>query len=123
MIIEKEEVIKRLASLGYEAVSEDDFLIDFLIQAVYQTLLNETNADEVPEGLRYVAINMVCGQLLNNKLAINKIDVEQAISSIREGDTSVSYSGGKDPKEFLAEYYQKLTMPISEIVKYRKLSW
>lgn len=123
MMIEKEEVIKRLSSLGYEVVEEDDFLIDFLIQSVYQTLLNETNTDEIPDGLRYVAINMICGKLLINKLATDKIEIEKAISSIREGDTSVTYSVGSDPKQFLNDYYQKLTTPISEIVKYRRLSW
>lgn len=121
-MVEREQIITRLATLGYVANESDYPLIDYLIDSVYQTILNETNCDNMPDGLKFVAIDMICGQILNSKLANNQLDIDQAISSIREGDTSVSYAVGTDPKEFLKNYYTSL-MHSRELVKYRKLVW
>lgn len=121
-MIEREEVITRLCTLGYAATENDNPLIDYLIDSVYQSVLNETNCDEMPEGLKFVAIDMVCGQILTSKLANNQIDVEQVVTSIREGDTSVSYANGGDPKEFLKTYYSNL-IHNKQLYKYRKLVW
>jgi hypothetical protein len=121
-MIEREQIITRLCTLGYAATENDNPLIDYLIDSVYQSVLNETNCDEMPEGLKFVAIDMVCGQMLTSKLANNQIDVEQAVTSIREGDTSVSYADGGDPKEFLKTYYSNL-IHNKQLYKYRKLVW
>lgn len=118
-MIERTDIISRLATLGYEATEQDNALIEYLIKSVYQSILNECNIDEVPEGLRYVAIDMICGHILKSKLANDSIDVEKAVQSIREGDTSVTYT---DPKQFLSNYYDSL-IHNKELVKYRRLVW
>lgn len=122
MVIEKEEIAIRLATLGYNATTLDDGLIDYLIQSVYQSILNECNVEEVPEGLKFVAIDMICGHILVNKLANGAIDIEKAVQSISEGDTSVTYASGLDPKQFLLDYYNGL-IHNKELVKYRRLVW
>lgn len=121
-MIERIDIIKRLSTLGYEATSEDDALIDYLIGAVYQSILNDCNINEVPKELKYVAIDMVCGHILQNKLAMGSIDVEKAIKSIKEGDTTVTYADGSDPKSYLSRYYGNL-IRNKKLVRFRRLEW
>ena len=122
-MIDREKIIKRLASLGYEAIEEDDFLIGFLIESTYQTILNQTNQESIPDELENIAVDMVCGKLLHGKLSMNKIDIEKAVASIREGDTSISYVNTSDPQAFLNDFYKNMMLPIRDLIKFRKLVW
>jgi hypothetical protein len=90
-----EDVISRLAAFGYAVTDADMWLINFIIGKVAETIKNECNVDEVPDGLRYVAVDMVCGEFLLAKQGSGQelgIDVEAAVKQIKEGDTQITYA-------------------------------
>ena len=64
--MELELIINRLNDLGYNYKESKDkaILESFVIPKVENHIKNETNQTEVPEELKYVAIDMVCGEFL-----------------------------------------------------------
>lgn len=123
-----EEVIHRLESLNYEVKKEkDEFLLKFVIKKVEQDIKNKTNQSEVPDELRFVLIERVCGEFLyslrgSNMLTNNQIDA--IISSVKEGDTSVSFDVSSSPEakfDILVSYLRNYG--YSEILRYRRIVW
>jgi hypothetical protein len=98
-----EDVKQRLVSFGYDVTAADNWMLNFCIQKVETHIKNSCNVAEVPEGLRPVAIDMACGELLFGKKQSGQgvgIDFEAAIKSVTEGDTTVTFdtSGGAEAK-------------------------
>jgi hypothetical protein len=92
-----EDIVKRLASLGYVVAPEDEWTLNFLIDKVTERILADINCAELPEGLYYVAVDMVCGEFLRAKRSngtLSGFDAEAAIKVIKEGDTSITYATG-----------------------------
>ena len=57
----REKVISFLNAMGV-TVSDNDSLLDFVIQSVTQTVKNETNQLALPEGLEMSAVYICAGQ-------------------------------------------------------------
>lgn len=90
-----EDVTSRLAALGYTVTDADTWLLTFIVGKVEETIKNECNIDEVPDGLHYVEVDMVCGEFLLAKQGSGQelgIDVEAAVKQIKEGDTQITYA-------------------------------
>jgi len=118
----KEDIIKRLASLGYTFNEDKDYwVIEFLIEKVTNTIKNETNQSEIPEALYQVAIDMVCGEFLKTKKASGElsgfvIDVNAlTLKQKSQGDTSVSFAADKTMS---AE--ERLNAAIDHLINYGK---
>jgi len=98
----REDIIERLASLGYTFdEGKDGWVIGFLIEKVTNTIKNKTNLSEIPEGLYQVVVDMVCGEFLKAKKASGdlngfaaNLDVV-ALKQKSQGDTSVSFAVDK----------------------------
>ena len=120
------DVVSRLGSLGYTATDEDGWAINFLISKAAESIKSGCNTADVPEGLRYVAADMVCGELLQMKKAAGRLegyDAGAAVRQISEGDTSVTYAvpDGAVTIDSLIAYLINHGKP--QLASYRRLTW
>ena len=124
-----EAVLKRLVSFGYELKDDDGWVLCFAMQKVENRIKNSCNTTSIPDGLFYIAVDMVCGEFLFTKkqtgqLEITKLDFSGAIKQISEGDTSVTFADGtSDEDKFNRMINYLMTNGEGDFVCYRKLKW
>ena len=99
-----ELIVKRLEVLSYKVTSEDKFMIMFTAQKIEQHIKNVCNLLELPEGLKYVYVDMVCGEFLQCKYNLNQLDddnfsIEDAVS-VSLGEARVSFVDASSNKKF-----------------------
>ena len=122
-------VLNRLSSFGYTVTSEDEWMIAFCIQKVNTHIMNSCNTLSIPEGLFYVAVDRVCGEFLyslksTGKLSLEDLDLDGAITQIKEGDTTVQFATGTSEDEKFTAFVKFLqTEGAGDEVCYRKLKW
>ena len=123
----KKEVIKRLASLNYNATDKDEFILKYIIDKVEQDIKNKTNQSEVHEGLHFVFIERVCGEFLQGLRSSNLLtheQIEAIVTTIKEGDTSVSFDKDSSPQAIFDTYIRYLVNYGNDaFAKYRKFVW
>ena len=123
-----EEIKERLTSLGYSATDVDNVSIKFLIDKVEQHILHWCNIDDVPECLKYVVIERVCGEFLLDKASFNQLDeslVATMIRSTKEGDTEVNYQvGATTPLDILRSQCKTMIgYGASDLIAHRRFPW
>ena len=125
-----EAVLKRLAVFGYHAEGQnDEFALCFAIQKVEEHVKNSCNTATIPDGLVPVAVDRVCGEFFYAKkqtgqLQIADLDFSGVVTSISEGDTSISFgAGASDDERFNQMLNYLTTQGESDFVCYRKLKW
>lgn len=123
MIPTIEEIKARLLSLGYEATEADDAFISFMIDKTEERIKTAINRTDIPEEFKYEFIDEVASNFIQAKLATGGIDVDKVITSISEGDTSVSFDGSKDKTSLLMAHLNDLKISQTMIVKHRRLVW
>lgn len=114
-------IIGRLRQLGFSGDIEH---LDFLIAKAKQTILNMTNQCEVPRELRFVLIDMVVGEFLSIKKAqgnLEDFDVEAALKTVKQGDTSVTYAVTSDSVAPFHALLEMLTDRETEILGFRRV--
>lgn len=125
----RDDVIEYLATLGYEVGENDKVLIEYTEKTVLQYILNFCNLSELPDELYYTALEMIVGNFLNTKwttgsLDLGDLDLSAPVSSIKEGDTQVSYSTGTtDNATMLKTFIQRVTNCDEQLVAFRRLRW
>jgi hypothetical protein len=124
-----DDVVERLEMLGYKYdEATDSVLINYLILENEMFIKNFCNIGAIPNELKYVEIELVSGKFLENKYSTGKLNDEnfsitQAISSIKEGDTSVSF-GNSNTQETTSSFIKKLiNSSINELISFRKFKW
>lgn len=128
------EVAKRLKSLGVHAVVEKDYGVKYATDNAETTIKNETNLNIVPEGLKFVWLDMAAGYYLQEKKSIGQlclrgVDLSEApAKSITEGDVSITFAsvsdGVKTPEARLDELIKKLTNPPDSVyAAFRRFKW
>ena len=124
-----EAVLKRLASFGYTLKKDDSWGICFASQKVESRIKNSCNTTNIPDGLFFVAVDMVCGEFLfakkqTGELKFTDIDLGGAISEIREGDVTVKFASGSSDEENFNSFLNVLMHGgEGDFVCYRKLRW
>lgn len=125
-----EDVTKRLESFGYEVTEADDWMIEFLIQKIENSIKVDCNINTIPEELYEIAVDMVVGEFLLNKKSRGQLegfDLEAAVKQIHEGDTSVTFAigdGSKTPEERLDELILYLmNYGKGKFAAYRCIKW
>lgn len=94
------DVVKsRLQSFNYTATASDNVILTFEIEKVTNTIKNECNVSEIPDGLTNIAIDMVCGNFLNSQKtfspdSLTMIDLTEAVKQIQAGDTNTVFATG-----------------------------
>lgn len=122
----------RLQNIGYEVTENDDFIIKFLIEKVETIIKNNCNISTIPEDLNPIAVDMVIGYFLKEKksTAIDTLlglDLTQAVQSIKEGDTSITFAignGNETPEQKLNSLINHLIYDSEKmLVSYRCFKW
>lgn len=122
--MEIQDIVNRLASLGYAYNDETDaWLIGFIIDKVTNHICNNCNLSEIPTSLYEKAVDMVCGEFLKGKYSQGLLDIESAVSSIKEGDTQINFSSGNTPEEIYLKYIDDLGSDNIDFARYRKMNW
>lgn len=125
-------VIERLTEIGYEVKESDTFSLTFCVEKVTNTIKNETNLSEVPDGLSNIAVDMAVGEFLLGKKTfapddITGLDLTGVVKDIKEGDTTVSFGTGEGtmtPEQRLTTYINYLlNYGKAEFSSYRQLKW
>ena len=126
------DIIKRLESLGYAFDPADDWVLNFIVDKVTNTIKNECNVIEIPDGLHQIAVDMVCGEFLMMKKGSGQLDGFEvdldsaALKQIQEGDTSVSFAieaVASPEKRLDALIYYLMDYGKSQFITYRRLKW
>lgn len=124
-----ETVLERLVSFGYNSKEGDAWVICFSMQKIENHIKNYCNIASVPDGLFNIAVDMVCGDFLltqknTGNLELTDLDLDGAISSIKEGDTQVNFGSGSSDEDKLIDLINYLLNNRSgELLCYRKIRW
>ncbi|MDO4728440.1 MAG: hypothetical protein Q4B43_05475 [Bacteroidota bacterium] len=124
-----EDVKKLLKTTGYEVKDEDLFLLEQSIDKVKFYILNKTNQNKVPEGLKYVWIYRSTGEFLNFKKATGQLNIDglnfkRLAKEIGEGDTKVVFNDTKSTGDKFEDFLtDMMKYGEKEILKYRRLVW
>lgn len=112
----KLDKLKTLLGLSKDDDTKDVYL-EFVLDDVYQIIKDYCNIKEVPEELNTTVIKMAIDLYRNKNLGEEETPLG-SISSITEGDTSISYrSSANEFNDCLLNDYK------AQLNKYRKLAW
>ena len=126
-----DDVVALLDAVGVTGAA-DDPLLPYMINSVTERVKNETNQLEIPEGLHWLAVELVVGEYLAFKknagqLDIDGLDLEAAVKQIQEGDTNTVFAigdGSLTPEQRLEALLSRLTRDRTrEFIRYRRLVW
>lgn len=97
----KELLIKRLATFGYIATSDDDFLLEYSFNKARNYFYSMLNFNKVPVELTQNLIDLATYEVLFAKystgtLNIDGLILDGVIDSIKEGDTTIKFDTGKN---------------------------
>lgn len=128
-----EQILKRLLSFGYKPNEIDSWMITFCIQKVENHIKNSCNISEIPNGLKEIEIDRICGEFLFSKKqtgqlnAENGFDIEMAIKQVQAGDTNVTFAIGEGSETLETKLNALISYLIncgeSEFVCYRQIKW
>lgn len=124
-----EGVLNRLVSFGYVPTEEDAWMIAYNIKGTANHVLNEINHQTVPDGLFEVVVDMICGEVLNAKflsgqLNLDALDLDGAIQSVSQGDTTVSFGAeGSDDAKLKALLNWLIQGKGCDFLCYRRMRW
>lgn len=126
--MDRERIIKRLQSFGYEYDEQNDaFSLDFAMEKVKNHILNNINCSEIPEKLNEIAIDMACAEFLRIQKGFGKldnIDFELIAHNIKLGDANVQFSNEATPEQqFDAAIGYLLNGHEDDFAAHRKMVW
>lgn len=124
-MITSKQVANNLKLLGYNIPDGENEILEVLIDEVRDYILNYCNIKEVPTELNSCWATLVCQKYLQNKLALGDMEgVENGnISSISEGETSISYDNSNSSVARMQKLIDKLGKVENQLVSYRKVKW
>ena len=127
-----ERVKTRLQSFGYVLQDGDEVILIFSIGKVTNTIKNDCNVSEIPDGLMNIAIDMVVGEFLTVKKTFSPndiagLDLDYAVKQLQEGDKNTVFATGEGSLTAeqrlnnLLNYL--LTYGRDEFSCYRRIRW
>lgn len=122
------DVIERLCGLGYNASDACEYDIVCSIDKARERILAETNQTEVPEGLKYVWIDMAAGAFLRDRLAAGNLgegfDFNGEAKRITEGDVTVELNAGTPRQTMFSSLLDRMADPPKAVfAAFRRLTW
>lgn len=123
----KERVIYELSSY----TGDVDLVIssiDYTINSEIREILNFCAIDTLPSELEHVVVRRVLGQLLNFIVQVRGnegVNIDSVgISSIKEGDVSISYNNSLDKASLIFRFIKNSKeYGKDELYSFRKLRW
>ena len=127
-----DKVKTRLQSLGYVLIDGDEVILIFSIEKVMNTIKNDCNVSEIPDGLMNIAVDMAVGEFLTVKKTfspndIAELDLDYAVKQLQEGDKNTVFATGEGSLTAeqrlnnLLNYL--LTYGLDEFSCYRRIRW
>ena len=125
-----QDIVARLAQLGYTATEEDHEQIDFELQKTINYVLNYCNINTVPEIVNPRVIDRVCSDFLyykKNSGSLEGFNYDAVIKSIKEGDTQIQYAVGQGedtPENRFDAFVRSLNLGFDKwITPHRRIRW
>lgn len=129
-MIVRDNVIKRLEQLGYNATESDFSQIDYELELTLNYVKNYCNITTIPEILDLRIIDKVCGSFLyykKNSGSLEGFNYDAVIKSIKEGDTTLTYAVGQGedtPENRFDSFVKSLERGFDKwITPHRRLRW
>lgn len=129
-MVTRDEVIDRLAHLGYTATVDDYDHIDFELHKIINYTLNYCNIQEIPEIVEPRLVDRVCGEFLyykKNSGGLEGFNYDYVIKQIKEGDTSITYAVGQGedtPENRFDSFLKQLERGYDKwITPHRRMRW
>lgn len=129
-MVAREDIIKRLAHLGYTVAESDYEHIEFELNKTLNYVMNYCNITTIPEILDPRIIDRVCGDFLyykKNSGSLEGFNYDAVIKSIKEGDTTISYAVGQGedtPENRFDAFLKSLERGFDKwITPHRRLRW
>lgn len=98
-MVVRQDIINRLAQLGYTATEADNDQIDFELNKIINYVINNfVRVEPIPEILDPRIIDRVCSDFLyfkKNSGSLEGFNYDAVIKSIKEGDTTITYAVGQ----------------------------
>ncbi len=123
-------ITEKLSLMGISIPIEHQEVLSFLKLEVEESLQNLCNIEEIPEKAKSIISDMVMGKYLSflkNAGKLEGFDLEAAVKTIQEGDTSVSFAlgeGSLTPEQRLDNLIQYLLYGRKgELICFRKIRW
>lgn len=120
--INAKSVMQRLECFGISADDSDLTSIELIINGTEEYIMNYCNISSIPIELYNTAVDMCCGTFLRTKLSADKLE-NGDVSSIKEGDVTISFMEGTGSTETLKEIIVGLIDRRNELECFRKLKW
>ena len=126
----RETVAERLKMFNVELKENND--LKFLIKNALSNINNITNQDytleTIPTDIEYILIDKIVGEFLNFKKLngeLENLDFTSVIKSIKEGDTTETYSDKVKTAEELFDYMvaDLLSAKDNELYRFRRIVW
>lgn len=124
---------ERLGSLGYTVTEADAFALGFVSDKVEKKVIDDCGIYDpieqklkIPDELHEVTVDMAAGEFLMTKKNIGQLegfDVDGAIKTISEGDTSVTYQGQTAEQKFDTLVGFLMASGQSRLIDHRKIKW
>lgn len=124
-----DEVKNRLTSMNYTVKASDEPLLAFSIDKVTRFICNDCNVEEIPEGLKPIAIDMVVGEFLLAKKTyypqdLEGFDLTGVVKQIQAGDTNVTFADSSNDDSILTAYIDYLlNHGKDQFSCFRKIRW
>lgn len=127
-----EKVVERLQTFGYMLRPGDEALLAFSVQKTENTVKNDCNVAEIPEGLINIAVDMAVGEFLTAKKTfapddLEGLDLEYAVKQIQAGDTNTVFAIGEGSltaeQRLDAFLNYLLTNGCEQFSCYRRIRW
>lgn len=110
------EKLKKILGIPLDNDSKD-FLLEFTLEDIEQIIKDYCNIKEIPEELNNTVLRMAVDLYRNENLGEEESSLG-SVSSITDGDTTVSYkSSANEFKDTLIKDYK------TQLNRYRKLVW
>lgn len=127
------KILQRLISFGYTPSEADSWMITFCMQKVENHIKNSCNISEIPDELKEIEIDRICGEFLFSKKQTNQLnadngfDVEMAIKQVQAGDTNVTFAVGEGSETLETKLNALISYLMNfgegDFVCYRQIKW
>lgn len=129
-MVVREDVVKRLAHLGYVATESDYDHIDFELEKTQHYVMNFCNITTIPEILDPRIVDKICSDFLyykKNSGSMEGFNYDAVIKSIKEGDTQIQYAVGQGedtPENRFDTFVKSLERGFDKwLTPHRRLRW
>lgn len=124
----KEMVIEKLKLFKIDEATGIEYFLNKALSSINNFTNQNYTFDNIPDGLKYILADKAVGEILNFKKLNGELkdyDFSSVLKSIKEGDTTETYSDTVKTPEELFEFMLNdlLIGKDNELYRYRRLQW